>query len=62
MHVQVTYHGLQIIFQHLHITKGNAFPAAGGVKPEAPSPMQVLHLCHNSGNHCATLMTLDLSA
>lgn len=39
---EVTYHGLQVIFQHLHITKGNAFPAAGGVKPEAPSPMQIV--------------------
>lgn len=42
--VQVTYHGLQVIFQHLHITKGNAFPPADATKAEAPSPMQVCRL------------------
>jgi hypothetical protein len=39
--VQVTYHTLQVIFQHLHITKGNAFPSADGVKAEATTPVQV---------------------
>jgi replication factor A2 len=41
---EVTYHGLQVVFQHLHITKGNAISPAEGAgavpKPEAPSPMQ----------------------
>jgi hypothetical protein len=40
---QVAYHALQVIFQHLHITKGNAFPAADGVKAESTTtPVQVL--------------------
>lgn len=45
--VQLTYHGLQVIFQHLHITKASAMPSGEGgaaPKPEAPSPMQV-RLC-----------------
>lgn len=40
--LQVTYHALQVIFQHLHITKGNAFPPADGVKAESTTPVQVL--------------------
>jgi hypothetical protein len=40
--LQVTYHALQVIFQHLHITKGNAFPPADGVKAETTTPVQVL--------------------
>ena len=31
--LQITYHGLQCIFQHLHFTKGNS--GANGVGPSS---------------------------
>jgi replication factor A2 len=45
---EVTYHALQVIFQHLHITKGNVFPPVDGVKAEATTPVQAANTGFNA--------------